>query len=258
MSFVLIRYVLMAAMRDKLVWSMLSIAVLGICLSIFSGSAAILEQPQFVLTYMAGGLRIICLMGLTLFTVFFVRRSFDAREIEFLLTRPLSRLSFVLSYATAFTILSVITGVLLALLVGGASAHYGNFQGIALWSFGVTFEFILVTCVAFFFSMVLSNPVSSGLTTFGFYMLTRLMGQVLSIVHHQTTADTFDYVMFGLGKLMSVISVVIPRLDLMTQTTWLLYGGGDVSDWLFIVAQSAVFLGLILTATYIDLKKRQF
>ncbi len=258
MSLVLIRYVLMAALRDKLLWSMLLISVLGICLAIFSGSAAILEQPQFVLTYMAGGLRIVCLLGLTLFTVFFVRRSFDAREIEFLLTRPLSRLSFVLSYAAAFTILSVVTGALLSLLVGVASIHYGNFQGIALWSFGVTFEFILVTCVAFFFSMVLSSPVSAGLTTFGFYLLTRLMGQLLSIVHHQTAADAFDYVMYGLGKFMNVISVVIPRLDLMTQTTWLLYGGGAVSDWLFIVGQSAVFLGLVLTATYIDLKKRQF
>ena len=258
MSLILVRYVLMAAVRDRLLWAMLIVSILGVCLSIFSASAAIIEQGQFVLTYMASGLRIILLMGLTLFTVFFVRRSFDSRDVEFLLTRPLSRRNFVFSQSLAFSLLALACGVFLSLVIAALSSRYEAIQGLFLWSFGVTFEFILIANVAFFFAMILSSPVSAGMATFGFYILARLMGQLLSIVHHGGAAGLPDIVGKTLGLIMQLISVFIPRLDLMAQTSWLIYGGGEINDWLFIVMQSAAFLALITLATYFDLKRRQF
>jgi hypothetical protein len=45
---------------------------------------------------------------------------------------------------------------------------------------------------------------------------------------------------------------------LMTQTSWLVYGVTHSSDFVFIVIQGILFLGLVLFATLIDLIRRQF
>lgn len=259
MSFSLFKYVLKAALRDRLMLAVLAVSVIGICLSIFSGSVAIIEKEQFVLAYMAGGLRIISIFGLSLFTIFFTRRSFDARDIEFLLTRPVSRFSFVLSFATGLLTLAIMTGLLLSVVIGGAAFHAGNLDGILVWCLGVTFEFMIMILVAFFFSMVLSTPVTAGLSTFGFYVLARMMGQLMAISHSANSIDEIPgLLMKVLSWSMDVVAIVIPRLDLMTQTSWLIYGGVQFSDWVFVAVQGIVFIALILLATFIDLRRRQF
>lgn len=259
MSLVLIRYVLMAAIRDKLLWGIAATSILGVCLSIFSGSAAIVEQNQFILTYMAGGLRIIALLGLTLFTVFYVRRSFDSRDVEFLLTRPISKGAFVFSHMTALSILTIFAGIFISVIMAFIAYHYDVHSSFYLWCFGITFELMIVVNVAFFFSMVLSSPVTAGMATFGFYTLARLMGQLLSILHHTPQPTNLqDQMMNGLGYLFSAISVVFPRLDLLAQTSWLIYGGGSFSSWIFIIAQGVAFLSLVSVATWLDLRRRQF
>ena len=103
--------------------------------------------------------------------------------------------------------------------------------------------------------MVLSSPVTSGMAVLGFYVLARLMGQLLGIVH--SPAFHFPGVDI-LNGLMQTVSVFVPRLDLMTQTSWVIYGADTVSDFAFILLQTAAFLALVLSATLIDLARRQF
>ncbi len=257
MSLQLIRYVLLAAFRDRMLWGVVAISLLGTCLSLFSGSAAIIEQDQFVVTYMAGGIRILSLIGLVLFVVFFIRRSFDARDVEFLLTRPISRVSFVLSHVTAFAILSIMSAGFLALLlfflVHGKNIH----NGMMLWTFGVMLEYIIVSNAAFFFSMVLGSPVTAGLSTLGFYVLSRMMGGLMAISSHMEFGE-HSVVYKSLSHAMDVVAVIVPRLDLMAQTSWLIYGDSQSSDWWFVLLQGVVFLSLVVSATIIDLKRKQF
>ncbi|HNQ92111.1 MAG TPA: ABC transporter permease subunit [Alphaproteobacteria bacterium] len=257
MSLQLVRYVLMAAMRDRMVWGIVAISVLGVCLSVFSGSAAVIEQDQFVITYLAGGLRLLSLIGLALFVVFYVRRSYDARDIEFLLTRPVSRGQFVTAHGVAFSLLAIFTGVFLALILAGFSFQFGYKDGFPLWALGVTFEYILVVNVAFFFAMVLSSPVTAGLATLGFYVLSRMTGELLSIAQ-SPQIEGGGQAFLALSVVMKVVSVIIPRFDLMAETSWLIYGGVDFHNWIFVIVQAVVFLALVLSATAIDLKRRQF
>ncbi len=253
----LIKYVLLAAIRDRMLWGVVAVSLLGVCLSIFSGSASIIEQDQFVVTYIAGGVRLLSLIGLVLFVVFYTRKSFDARDVEFLLTRPISRLSFVLSHMIAFLLLSLFAASFLALIVFVFSRTGSGLDGILLWSFGVFLEFVIVSNTAFFFSMVLSSPVSAGLSTLGFYVLARMMGGLLAIADSNDLSGTFD-IHKGMSFLMQMVAIFIPRLDLLVQTNWLMYGGIALSDWLMVIVQGSVFLALIATATIIDLKRRQF
>jgi len=57
--------------------------------------------------------------------------------------------------------------------------------------------------------------------------------------------------------MMNMVSTLTPRLDLMGQTSWLVYGVDNI-NLTFVLAQGAIFLFLILVIALIDLVVRQF
>jgi len=267
----LVKYILIAAIRDKLMMTLMLMIALGTSMAIFMGSAAITEGESFSVVFGAGGLRFVGVLGLVLFCCFYIRRSFDNKEVEFLLSRPISRFSFLLSHAVSFSILSlfvasVITAVMYFIGVPSPS-------GLMFWGMSVVSEYIIITVVALFFSMVLSSAAGSALATLGFYSLCRMMGTVLGIV--EVSVDMKTAVM---GSIMKVVSIIIPRLDLMGQTSWLVYGSkgaagmqflSKTSDIVvnfvqqiglsgFIIIQTILFVSLLLAATAYDFYKREF
>ena len=254
MSLPLIKYVLKAALRDKLIAALVTVMIVGASLSVFTGSAAVTEKDYFSLVFAGGSLRLVGCLGLVLFVVFFIRRSFDTRDIEYLLSRPLGRVKFLLSYAASFSLLAIFTGLVQGISLYIIAPHmFGS--GHALWIASIVVENILMVNVALFFSMVISSAATASMAAFGFYILARMMGEVLGII------DQGDHLVHSfpiLKNVMEVISVLMPRLDLLGQTSWLVYGAGDDIGFGFIFLQGAVFTVLIILASLIDLVRRQF
>lgn len=247
------RYVLAAAVRDRLIISLLVIIALGAALSVFLGTAAYVEKYQFVLVFAAGGLRILSVLGLVLFCVFFVRRSFDNKDVDYLLSRPISRVSFIVSHAAAFSLIAVLLALASSIaVIMTAPITFG--EGHVLWAVSLMFELIIMVNAALFFSMVLPSASTSALVVFGLYVLSRTIGILLGIV---SSGLANSPLMAGLGAMMKFISLIIPRLDLMAQTSWLIYGTGNIS-LLFICAQGVIFSALLMTAALVDLVRRQF
>lgn len=257
MNFVLTRYVLKAAGRDRLFLSMFLAVILAIALSIFTSSAAVTEKAQFSLVYIGGSLRLLALAGLSLFVIFFVRRSFEARDVEYLLTRPISRITFIISHMVAFSLLALAVAAMIsfAVLLYAFRVDQIN-MGTFLWLSGMAGELFVMVNVSFFFAMVLTSPVTGTLATLGFYVLSRLMGQLLSIVGAGFAQFPGAEI---LSNLLKVISMFIPRFDLMTQTSWLLYGVPNfIESYGFIIVQALLFTFMVMVATIIDFVKKQF
>lgn len=268
----LIRYVLLAAFRDKLMITLCGMIALGAALGVFLGSAAMTEQSSFSTVFGSGGLRFLGVIGIVLFCCFYVRKSFETKEVEFLLSRPISRMTFLLSHAAAFIILAVI----IALLVIAAVYFSGkpNPAGALLWAISLVVEYVIVAISALFFSMVLSSASGSALATLGLYVLSRLMGILIGIA--KTTPDNMLFAV--LNNAMELISVIVPRFDLMAQTTWLIYGvdGSAGLGFLtkpgsyahamvdtmglygFIGMQGIVFTALLIAAAAFDFSRREF
>ncbi len=266
----LVRYILTAARRDKLAITFLLMIVLGGALSVLLGGASSVEPEGFSLVFGAGGLRILGATGIVLFSAFYMRRSFDSKEVEFLLSRPISRMTFLISHALSFILVAFIAAVFVSLPV--LMLGKPNLSGLLVWGYSIAIEYAVMAVMAFFFSMVLTSAAGSALAALGFYVLSRLIGTLLGIAYMAP-----DNVILGiLGKVMRVISVVIPRLDLMGQTSWLVYGyegagtlSKNVPVWGqqlfetvgmtgFIGLQGLFFLGLVLAATAYDFNRRQF
>ena len=253
MSWPLVKYVLTASLRDRLVVSMIIMIILGVSLSVFMGSAAVIEKNQFVLVFAGASLRLAGVFGLILFVVSHVRRSFENKDVEFLLSRPIGRIQFLLSFAIAFSILAIITG----LAVGGSVLALSPEKfttGNLLWAMSIIVEFVIMVNAALFFAMVISSTASASMITIGFYILSRLMGQILGIISAKVATLAFG----PLGYIMQVVSVFMPRLDLMGQTSWLLYGFEDGISYGFIICQGLIYSVLLVLAGLIDLVRKQF
>jgi hypothetical protein len=253
----LVFHVLTAAIRDRLVVSVFISLIVATCLSIFMGSIALIEQDQFVIVFMSSGLRLAVIFGLVLFIIFFIRRSFDAKDIDFLLSRPVSRLSFIASYAAGFLIISMAMSLLAGLFVASFALQLNapSLDGYVLWVLSFVFEAMAISLSAFFFAMILSSAVSATMACIGLYVLARMIGQILGIM--KTVVDIPGEQI--LKALMQGVSILVPRFDLMAQSSWLLYGAEDASHMMISAfVQIAIFMALIFTATSLDLVRRQF
>jgi len=267
----LVKYVMMAALRDKLIGTMVLLILLGSSISMFLGSAAVTEELQFTAVLTGGGLRFLGVIGLVLFVSFHIRRTFDHKEVEFLLSRPVTRLGFLLSHAFAFTLLAVIVG--LAITPAVALIGRPPLDGLLLWGASILVELVIMVNTALFFSMVLGSAAGSALACLGLYVLGRMIGVILGISH----AGAESMIMDLLGKAMNIIAIIIPRLDLLGQTTWLVHGtdaagisytraAGESARWFietigiggFIFFQVAFFSALLLSAAIYDFTRRQF
>ena len=251
MLFLLVRYVLTAAFRDKVFISFLAIVALGVSLSIFMGSAAVIEREEFTAVFAAGGLRIAAVLGLVLFIVFYIRKSFDHKDIDFLLSRPVGRVTYIFGHSLALSILSIFIGGIIFIATSLIASFAGEFSmGHVLWSFSVLSELIIIANAALFFSMVLPSATMAALAVFALYVLSRMMGQLLGALAYGHGEK--------LEPIFNVISIFVPRLDLMGQTSWLIYGAEGQVGFGFIAVQLIVFSALFTLASITDLLRRQF
>ena len=249
----LVKYALTAAMRDKLIISMFVMFVLGACLSVFFGSAAVIEKDEFTVVFAAGGLRILSVMGLVLFVIFFIRRSFDSKDIDFLLSRPIGRIPLIFSYFLAFTVLCVLMSAAVVLVIYAVSPHIYSYAYI-LWGVSILVESIIMISAALFFSMYISSASNAAMVTMGFYVLGRMMGQLIGIIDSSLIDGSG-----ALAMALQVVSVVTPRLDLLGQSSWLVYGLDGTDIGLFtVIIQGVVFCSLVLGAACYDFSKRAF
>ncbi len=268
----LVKFVLTAAFRDKLLLTLLLMIVTGAAIAVFLGSATITEKESFALVFGASGLRFLGVIGIVLFCCFYTRRCFETKEVEFLLSRPLSRLTFLVSHAFAFILLAVCVAAAVSLAVFFLGRPQAG--GLALWALSIAVEFGIMASASLFFSMVLSSASGSALAALGLYVLARLVGMLLGIAYK--APDNMYYA--ALNHTMEAISVFVPRLDLMGQTSWLVYGvtgsggiayvenAGRLAHSLvetlglggFMAAQGLLSIALLLSASAFDFLRREF
>ena len=250
-----IRYVLLTATRDRLFLGLLVGIMLAAYISSVLGSTAMLETAQMTLSFTAASARVIIMVGIVVFIGFHMRNAFDAREIDVLLSRPISRTTLVLSYWIGFAAVAtclVLPTIALVALLGSL-----NHTGFLLWSISLLFESWLVVSIALFAALTIKSGVGTVLSSLAIYTLSRMMGFFLATT---STAAVFknENVNFVTQWMMKIIALIVPRLDFYAKSNWLIYGAKSYEDLTLFVLQSAVFIPLLIAASVMDFKRKQF
>lgn len=248
-----IRYILLTAFRDRLFIGVLLGVVFAAAISATLGSTAFLEEKQMTLTYAAGSARLILAVGLIVFVCFHIRSAFETKEIDVMLSRPLSRASLVVAYWLGFTVVAF----LLVLPVVGVIGVLGllNIEGYAGWALSLMLEAALVVALALFSAFTLRSAVTSVLACMGFYVLSRMMAFFV-ITADSPSMGQMPYLL--LKYTLKAISSVVPRLDFFAKTEWLVYGFNVSQEWFLFLMQAGIFIPLLLVATIMDFRRKQF
>ncbi len=254
--FTTFRYIVLTAVRDRLLIGVAIALVLAALLGAFLGDATALEQRQMSLAYAGFTTRLILAMGLILFVCFHVQRSYDNREIDLMLSRPISRAQFVIIYWLGFSGVAVMLAVLAAIVLPIAGLPDG--AGLVLWAISLILESLLVVALSLFFALTLKSAVASVMASFGFYLLARMTGFLVNIAE----SDWAILQESAVGSLSAygvfVFGFIMPRLDLFGQTWWLNYGMPDDLPIGLIVGQAVLYTALLIAAAIFDFRRRRF
>lgn len=244
----------MAGIRDRLYIGLFITLAASFSLSIFLGSTSFVEAQQATAAYIAGSSRAILVIGMILFVCLSVARAFENKEVEFIISKAISREQFILSYILGFFIAAFL--IFIPLVTAILIVTKANKFGLLIWSASLLSELMIIISFALLASLILKNSFSAIMASFCFYIISRLMGVfVLAINLPQDLTQAKSQL---LGVSLKFLSAVFPRLDLFTQSEWLFYGVSEFSNLKIILIQSLIYIPLMIFMAFHDFKKKQF
>ncbi len=250
----ILKYILLAGIRDRLYIGLFVTLAASFSLSIFLGSTSFVEAQQTTSAYIAGSSRAILAIGMILFVCLSVSRAFENKEVEFIISKSISREQFILSYIAGFFLAAFL--IFIPLIVAILVVTQANKFGLLVWSASLLSELMIIISFALLASLILKNSFSAIMASFGFYMISRLMGVfVLAINLPQDVAQAKNQ---ALGLSLKLLSALFPRLDLFTQSDWLSYGVANGGNLKIIFIQALIYIPLMIFMAFHDFKKKQF
>lgn len=248
-----IRYVLITALRDWLFVGLFTGILFATGVSAVLGSTAFLEEKEMTITFASASSRLIVMVGLIVFVCFHIRTAFETKEIDVILSRPISRANLVVAYWLGFSFVALLLAIPVVAVLGLIGA--GSLAGYGGWAASLLMESMLVVGMALFAAFAMRSAVTAVLTCMGFYVLSRMM-EFFVLTAESTAAQGVEY--WLMGHVLSIVATVVPRLDLFGKSQWLVYGFDATRDWLVFIAQTAVYVPLLLLATIADFRRKQF
>jgi len=247
------RYTLLEARRNRLLMLALILVAAGLAFTQFLQQVAITESNQIQAALLAALLRVGAVFMLASFVVTSMVREFNDKVMELILSRPLRRSSYFLGklagYAAVALALALISSLPLALFAPAAR--------VALWGLSLACELLLVTAFALFCVLSLTQVMSALGAVAGFYLLSRSIG-ALQIMAANPLSDALSLGQNLVNFVIDAIAFLLPGLDRMTQTGWLIYSAPSTSEILGVLAQTAVYLLLLCGAALFDLQRKNF
>jgi hypothetical protein len=252
-----IRYLLLVAFRDLLFSGLIIATILASLISASLGSTALVEKEAMTLVFASASVRILLMVGLIVFVSFSLRYAFEQKEIDVLVSRPLSRPQIILAYWAGYACVAAML-VLLALVIL-SFLPIQNATGFYAWGASLLLESWLVIAMTLFAAFTLPSGVISVLAVLAMVVLGRMMGFFLSTAAGSSAKVTsITEVNQAIDGLLEAVAIIVPRLDLFTQSDWPVYGLVRFEDFTLALTQAAIFIPLLLIATIIDFKRKEF
>jgi ABC-type transport system involved in multi-copper enzyme maturation permease subunit len=250
----ILKYILKNGLRDRLYLGLFIAIAMAFAVSIFLGTTMLIEQNQSSIVYSLATTRTILSIGMILFVCINLNRAFENKEIEFILSKSISREKFVLAYLAGFFIANFL--ILLPITTLIYLIFPINKLGLLFWFLTTLSENLIVISFALLSSLILKNSFSAILASFGFYAISRLMGMFVMAI--DIPEDYTSVAQGGLASALKILSILFPRLDLFAQSSWGIYGVKDNVVLLIIFFQSIIYLPLMIFMAFHDFKKKQF
>ena len=247
------RYTLLEAARNRLLYLVLAIVVLVLAFTVFLKQVAITETRDIQLAFLAATFRLAAVFILAAFVIVSQVREANDKVMELLLTRDLPRVHYLLGKLIGYL------GVALALsaIVTSAIMLFADVPRALTWGVSLFLELAIVAALSLFCVLTLNQVVGSLAAVLGAYALARSMAALQLIGSSRVSEGNLMLDRIA-NQVLEGIAFFLPRLDLFTQTGWLLYRGQPAADLPWLWLQSLVYVVLLGAAALFDLKRKNF
>ena len=246
---VLARLVLLEARRGGLPWLALGCIAVGVSLAAFLSQVAVTESRMLQAALLAAVLRAGAVFLIAAQVAGSTLREMNDRALELALSLPVSRLAQYLGRLAGFAACAAA----LAALFAATLLFWAPPAAVALWGISLALECTLVAAATLFFALALGQLVPAIAAVAGLYLLARSMAAIQAIAAPLAESSLAqDIARWG----VDAVAFLLPRLDTVTRTDWLLYETPTSADALAALAGLAVYLALLVAAGLFDFYRR--
>jgi ABC-type transport system involved in multi-copper enzyme maturation permease subunit len=247
---ILARRVLLEARRSALPWLAAAAVACALVLAAFLSGVALTEGRELRIAVVAALLRACAVFLVAVHVAASVQREIDDKGLEQMLALPLPRATQYLGRLAGFAA----CGALLALVFAAPLALSAAPERLALWTVSLALECALVAAAALFFSLGLVQVIGAISATLALYLLGRAMPAIQAIA----AGPLGDESLAGrlAAHLVDALAFVLPRLDAVTRTDWLLYGVPSGGEYGWALAGLAAYGLLVSAAGLFDFYRR--
>jgi ABC-type transport system involved in multi-copper enzyme maturation permease subunit len=251
--FVLALGTLREALKSRLGWVLLVLIFFGLCLAAFVKQLAITETVAVETAFVAALYRASAVFLLAMFIITSQIREAHDKNLDLLFSLPFSRAVFFAGKFVGYAL----CGLLIAALFSLPLFAFAPASQVIAWGLSLGFELLLITAASLFFVLALQHAVGAMAALMGFYFLARTMA-ALQLMGATSLAEAGSMGRQLTNGLLNGLALLLPRLDLFTQTAWLVNATGGMGDLPAVVSQTLIYASLLIAAALFDLYRKNF
>ncbi len=248
----LARMTLLEAVRNRLLW--LAAFVVGAALGLagFLSQVALVESVEIETTILAALLRTAAVFIVATFVITSMVRESNDKVNELVLSQATPRAAYFFGRLSGFFLITMGLALLfsLPLMLLVPATH------VAIWTGSLICELLIVVSVSLFCVLSLTQFLAAFSVTISFYVLARSMAAMQIIASF--SPGNHPWIDKIITRIVNLIALILPSLDQMTQTSWLVKGGPTLQVIGTILFQTMLYVALIVSAALFDLYRKSY
>jgi len=247
------RYTLLEALRTRLAALVLVTLLLLLAASFFVESISVTEGARFQTGFYAASMRLAAVFIAAVYVLVSITREFNDKNLDVLLALDLPRSHYVLGKLAGFLAIAVLIAAAASLPLAWLAPVPAALQ----WAGSLAAELAIVVAFALFCVVTFNQLTPAASLVVAFYVLCRALTAIrLMSAHPLTGADTFSHQ--AIQYMVDALALVMPALDMWTQTAWLVDQPAPWPTLAELAALSALYVALLAGATMFDFYRKNF
>ncbi|MRV72738.1 ABC transporter permease [Duganella sp. FT92W] len=245
------RCTVLEAWRGRLPWVMAALGAAALGIAGFARLLALAEGDALYTALLGALLRLACAGAIAAFAVLSVMRETLGRGMQMLMAMALPRSAYVAGKFAGLALLAVPMALASGVLLAVCAAP----QQTVLWTVSLLCELWLAAGFGLLCALALAHPLPALAAATAFYLLARMGAALHLAAQHSLQPDNTLRHWLVLG--FDAIATLLPRLDLYTRASWLIYGDATWATVASIGGQTALYLALLGAAALFDLRRKE-
>jgi ABC-type transport system involved in multi-copper enzyme maturation permease subunit len=247
------QFTLLEALRNRLLYLVLLIVAVALAFTVFLKQVAITETREIQIAFLAAMFRLVAVFVVAASVIVSQVREANDKVMELLLTRDLPRAHYLFGKLFGYLGITVMLSALFMLPL----MMFVDIPRTIAWAWSLSLELAIVAALSLFCVLALNQAVSSLAVVLGTYALARSMATLQLI--GSSRVNEGNMLLDRIANFtLDGIAFFLPRLDLFTQTGWLLHRDQSNLNLPWLTLQCAVYVALLGAAALFDLKRKNF